>query len=213
MYNYEVTPPTDVWEAIAIKLDADEATFIPITKKRNNTFYYIAAASVILILFSLFFFKNQSSKPVNDQLVTELQTNNTKKDTVMNTTVIMTVPVEERISEKDRGANSPATNKYKRADNQTQNKKTQKPDPTDNIVVAGNTPMPRYITIEGPQGKPVKVSAKMASLIDSSGSNVTSKPIWNKKINEWREIMKVNTLGPTTGNFLDIVELTKALKD
>ncbi|MEJ7673249.1 MAG: hypothetical protein WKF59_11165 [Chitinophagaceae bacterium] len=27
------------------------------------------------------------------------------------------------------------------------------------------------------------------------------------------EIMKVNTLAPTPGNFLDIVELTKTLKD
>ena len=59
----------------------------------------------------------------------------------------------------------------------------------------------RYITIEGPQGQPVKVSSKMATLIDSSETKVSSKPVWNKKINEWREIMKSNTLAPTPGNF------------
>ena len=37
--------------------------------------------------------------------------------------------------------------------------------------------------------------------------------MWNKKINEWKEIMKTNTLAPTPGNFLDIVELTKSLRD
>ena len=53
----------------------------------------------------------------------------------------------------------------------------------------------------------------MATLIDSTETKIATKPLWNKKINEGREIMKVNTLAPTPGNFLDIIELTKTLKD
>ncbi len=49
--------------------------------------------------------------------------------------------------------------------------------------------------------------------MDSSDQKKSTKPTWNKKINEWREIMKGNTLAPTPGNFLDIIELTKSLKD
>ena len=42
---------------------------------------------------------------------------------------------------------------------------------------------------------------------------IPKEPLRNKKINEWKEIMKANTLAPTPGNFLDIIELTKSLKD
>ena len=49
--------------------------------------------------------------------------------------------------------------------------------------------------------------------MDSSNESSPSKPIWNKKISDWKEIMKANTLSPTPGNFLDIIELTKTVKD
>ncbi len=216
MYNYETTPPEGVWKAIAAELDRNEVKVIPMVKTRNNTFYYIAAASVIIILFCLIFFTNRSSKSANEQLVTSSSNDKTQSDTEVNNNVIMTVPIEEKTILKNNTDTDEllAQNKLQKSGpNQKQNKKViKKTDSTDNNLILSNTTS-RYITIEGPQGQPVKVSSKMATLIDSSETKVSSKPVWNKKINEWREIMKSNTLTPTPGNFLDIVELTKTLKD
>ncbi len=216
MYNYETTPPEGVWKAIAAELDRNEVKVIPMVKTRNNTFYYIAAASVIIILFCLIFFTNRSSKSANKQLVTSSSNDKTQSDTEVNNNVIMTVPIEEKTILKNNTDTDEllAQNKLQKSGpNQKQNKEViKKTDSTDNNLILSNTTS-RYITIEGPQGQPVKVSSKMATLIDSSETKVSSKPVWNKKINEWREIMKSNTLTPTPGNFLDIVELTKTLKD
>jgi len=216
MYNYETIPPEGVWKAIAAELDRNEVKVIPMVKTRNNTFYYIAAASVIIILFCLIFFTNRSSKSANEQLVTSSSNDKTQSDTEVNNNVIMTVPIEEKTILKNNTDTDEllAQNKLQKSGpNQKQNKEViKKTDSTDNNLILSNTTS-RYITIEGPQGQPVKVSSKMATLIDSSETKVSSKPVWNKKINEWREIMKSNTLTPTPGNFLDIVELTKTLKD
>ena len=216
MYNYETTPPEGVWKAIAAELDRNEVKVIPMVKTRNNTFYYIAAASVIIILFCLIFFTNRSSKSANEQLVTSSSNDKIQSDTEVNNNAIMTVPIEEKTILKNNTDTDEllAQNKLQKSGpNQKQNKEViKKTDSTDNNLILSNTTS-RYITIEGPQGQPVKVSSKMATLIDSSETKVSSKPVWNKKINEWREIMKSNTLTPTPGNFLDIVELTKTLKD
>ena len=216
MYNYETTPPEGVWKAIAAELDRNEVKVIPMVKTRNNTFYYIAAASVAIILFCLIFFTNRPSKSANEQLITSSSNDKTQSDTEVNNNVIMTVPIEEKTILKNNTDTDEllAQNKLQKSGpNQKQNKEViKKTDSTDNNLIASNTTS-RYITIEGPQGQPVKVSSKMATLIDSSETKVSSKPVWNKKINEWREIMKSNTLAPTPGNFLDIVELTKTLKD
>lgn len=205
MYNYETTPPEGVWNAIATELEKQEAKVIPIIKKRNYRFYYVAAASAALIIFCLVFFTNRYSKTPG-QLVTS---DKTEIDTGTNNNVMMTVPVEEKIKERRNGELS--TQKTQKVGPKDSRYKYVKPEDSTGDLLANNTP--RYITIEGPQGQPVKISSKMATLIDSSETKISSKPIWHKKIDEWREIMKVNTLAPTPGNFLDIVELTKTLKD
>ena len=206
MYNYEITPPEGVWEGIAAELEKSEAKVIPLSRKKSNTLYYVAAASVIIVLFCVFFFMNRSTKS-DEQLTTSID--KTQKDTAVNNTLIMTVPTEEKTTVKN---NEGSQTKNKVQKNRADKKQAEDViKDTDSNLLASNAP--RYITIEGPQGQPVKISSKMALLIDSSETKVSSKPIWHKKINEWREIMKGNTLAPTPGNFLDIVELTKSLKD
>lgn len=208
MYNYESTPPEGVWEAIAMELDRNEAKVIPLNKKKNYTYYYIAAASVAVIIFSLIFFMNKSSSP-DENLFTS---NDNPGDTVIDN-LIMTVPVDEKTTARinDTAVLLTQNKSPKGGPNQKETNDIKGNDPTDSHLIANNTP--RYIIIEGPQGQPVKISSKMATLIDSSETRIATKPIWNKKINEWREIMKSNTLAPTPGNFLDIIELTKSLKD
>ena len=214
LYNYEVTPPEGVWSAIAAELDREGTKVIPLSRKKSNTIYYVAAASVAVILLAVIFFK-RPEKPAAGQLVTA--PDKTKVDSgVNNTHTIISVPVEEKIvakNDKKSEQEDVAENRVpKNGSTPGENHKTiKKHESAGDDLIAGNTS--RYITIEGPQGQPVKVSSKMAMLIDSSDQRTPPKPIWNKKINEWREIMKGNTLAPTPGNFLDIIELTKTLKD
>ena len=70
----------------------------------------------------------------------------------------------------------------------------------------------KYITITGPQGQCVKISSKAAKLIVSSDNQNPPKPVWSAKVNKWKDIMESNVFAPATANFLDIVELTHALK-
>ncbi|MEO5783373.1 MAG: hypothetical protein ABIQ07_08890 [Ginsengibacter sp.] len=209
IYNYETPPPDGVWNAIAAELDRNEAKVIPMVKKKSRIFYYLAAASVAGIIFCVIFFTNRSSKSADEQLTTSTASDKTQSDTGVKTNAIITVPIEEKITAKNKDL--PAKHTIEKDNtNQKQNEGIKKETNNDEMI-ASNTS--KYITVEGPQGQLVKINSKMATLIDSSETKISSKPIWNKKINEWREIMKANTLAPTPGNFLDIVELTKSLKD
>ena len=209
MYNYETPPPDGVWESIAAELDTNEARVIPMGKKKNKIFYFAAAAaSVAIIIFCVIFFTNRSATS-NEHLTSSTQI---KNDSVAKNNVIITVPTDERVTVKK---NTEVKHKIQKEvqdqNQQDQNTATKNTDNVDKDALASNTST--YITVEGPQGQPVKINSKMATLIDSTESKPSSKPIWNKKINEWREIMKANTLAPTPGNFLDIIELTKSVKD
>jgi len=208
LYNYEATPPPGVWDAIASELDSEKAKVVPLPGKNNKRYYYIAAASIAVILFSVIFFNIRSN--TKDDFIYSKQNNS---DTTSNNTALLTVPQQEENLTKNTDTISVVTdNKLRKGGpNQKISKPTTALEKQDDNNLATNSD--RYMTIEGPEGQPVKVSSKMATLIDSSETKTSSKPIWNKKVNEWKEIMKGNTLAPTPGNFLDIVELTKSLKD
>lgn len=217
MYNYETTPPAGVWEAIVSQLESNEAKVIPLTMKSSKRFYYLAAASVAIIIFCFIFFAQHSGKSQKEGFVLSPDTKNINRGadtatTTKNDKPVISVPAEEKITERKKSneqvivKNAPLKGKL------NDKAKNENPETSDGKSLANNNDS-RYITIEGIEGKPVKVSTKMASLIDSSDEKMPPKPSWNKKINEWREIMKGNTLAPTPGNFLDIIELTKTLKD
>lgn len=239
MYNYETTPPLGVWEAIASQLDGNEAKVIPLTRKSNNRFYYMAAASVAVIVLAIVFFTHRTSRSDTESFFsssadkqTNQPLNNNGIDTTVkakNDNVVITVPDEENKVQNDSneeeltakntlpvkgGPHEKIKNDVVRNSDSAEKPSDTKSTETkpSNKVVVGNTAS-TFITIEGPQGQPLKVSSKLATLIDSSDNKVPPKPSWNRKINEWREIMKGNTLAPTPGNFLDIIELTKTLKD
>ena len=64
----------------------------------------------------------------------------------------------------------------------------------------------KYITIAGPEGQPVKISPKVATLIESADDAYPPKAVWSKKIEKWKQIMLTSTLSPTSTNLLDIVQ-------
>jgi hypothetical protein len=71
----------------------------------------------------------------------------------------------------------------------------------------------KYITIAGPEGQPVRISPKVATLIESADNEYPPKAVWNKKIEQWKKIMLTSTLSPTSTNLLDIVQASPSTID
>lgn len=63
----------------------------------------------------------------------------------------------------------------------------------------------KYITIEGPNGDPVRISPKAATLIVSADSEFPPKPVWNNKIKKWQRKMLTNNVAPTPTNLMEIL--------
>lgn len=203
IYNYEVPPPAGVWEAIADELDNSQTKVIPIYKKNNKILYLsLAAASVAIIVFSVIFFS-----PF-DKNADKINLTNIINDTTQNKNeaVLMTVPVDETKNiVKDKKELLIAKN------NTGTNRNVLEKDPVEKTITQPEDDFSKstYITVASPEGNSIKLSEKAATLLDTS----EAKPVWNKKVKQWKEIMKGNTLAPTPGNFLDIMELTRSLKD
>jgi uncharacterized membrane protein YraQ (UPF0718 family) len=93
---------------------------------------------------------------------------------------------------------------------------------TKQATAAINNDSEKYITVAGPNGEAVKVSSKMSGLtayiaddknetaIDATNSD---KSFWQSKFKEWREKMSQNSITPSLTNFMDIVELSKIVKE
>ena len=65
----------------------------------------------------------------------------------------------------------------------------------------------KYLTVANPEGQPVKISPKVATLIISADHGFPPKPVWNKKISKWQKIMLSSTVLPTSANLIDLVKL------
>ncbi len=204
IYNYEVTPPAGAWEAIANELDNSETKVIPINKRNNKILYLsLAAASVAIIIFSVIFFSPfPFDRNTNKNTLTNIINDSPQNK---NEAVLMTVPVEEKKIVEDKKEPLLANNDNGKKNNGVGKNRVEKinTQPEDDYIKS------TYITVAGPEGNSIKLSEKAATLLDTS----EAKPVWNKKVKQWKEMMKGNTLAPTPGNFLDIMELTRSLKD
>lgn len=190
LYNYKAEPPAEIWDNINAELDShsQKVLSIPGLRKRSKFIFYglTAAASLIIIFLSSVLFnkqeKNQQVKP--SASATELHRDNvvSKKVKDSNNKIL-----EEIIkSSKDKNL---LVQQY------------------ENI----SSKVKKYITIAGPEGQPVKISPKVATLIVSADNEYPPKPVWNKKIDKWKQIMLSSTLSPFTTNLLDIVQLSSSI--
>ena len=185
MYNYEVTPPSEAWQVIATALE-DKATNSR-SRKRSKVFYLSlgAAAAVTIFIFGLIFWNVNSGRKANPTDTAKTNANRMGYDDKI------TVPKssDEILTNKSDASESVALK---------------------DVPFETNTK--KYITITSPQGECVKISSKAAMLIVSSDNQNPPKPVWSAKVNKWKDIMETNILSPTTANFLDIIELTHALR-
>ena len=190
LFNYEPEPPAEIWQNITAELDSNSQKIlsIPGLRKKSKFIFYglTAAASLIIIFISSLLFnkqeKNQQAKP--SVSITELHLDNvvSKKVKDSNNKIL-----EDIIkSSKDKNL---IVQRYE--------------NPLLNVK--------KYIVIAGPEGQPVKISPKVATLIESADNEYPPKPVWNKKIDKWKQIMLSSTLSPFATNLLDIVQLSSSI--
>ena len=232
MYEYETIPPQGVWESIANALDnenTDELEPPALTEKKTNKFKYftMAAAAAVIVAVCFLVFRKSSVITSNELASNDSSTNNININPAERKILslrkkhdaILRVPegddslqnndellLAKNTTTTDIGPAEKAADENNRADDKTKGSDSKKQD-------VKSSSSHTYITIAGPQGQPIKVSSKIASILSPSEEKSTSTIKWNKKLIEWKIAMQSNTVAATPGNFLDIVELTNTLTD
>lgn len=188
LYNYNVTPPEEIWDNISSELNSSSTKFVPTIglRRRSRFIFYAAtaAASLIIIFISSLIF-NKTGKNSESSLSESQQINtdqNLKDSLYLNNKTL------EAIIKSTKDKNLLAKN-------------------NDNPLLKDK----KYITIKGPEGQPVKISSKAATLIVSADNEFPPKPVWSKKIEKWKQIMLSSTFSPTSTSLLDIAHFTSGL--
>ncbi len=186
LYNYEAKPPAEIWDNITTELDSKERKVLPITsyRKRSKFIFYglTAAASLLIIFISSIFFNKTGENSESKQTASGLENITSQK---IKDSLILNNKILEAIIKSSKDTNLLASN-YNNSSAKTK----------------------KYLTIAGPEGQPVKISPKVATLIESADNEYPPKAVWKKKIDKWKQVMLSSTLSPTSTNLLDITQLT-----
>ena len=189
LYNYESQPPKEVWQNIIAELEENDpktVSMVGLRRRSKFIFYGITAAASLIVIFLISIFFNTSQKNLNTASNGANQFQNLSSKQIQDSLNLNNKILKEIInSAKDK--NLMALN-YETS--------------------SGNGK--KYLTIAGPECQPVKISPKVATLIESTDNEYPPKPVWNKKIEKWKQIMLSSTLSPTSTNLLDIVQLSSA---
>lgn len=183
LYDYEPIPPENIWDKIVTELDRSENKVVQIPVFRRKSKFIFYGLTAAASLLIIFISSLFFEKNKNDN--NQVSSVSFKGDSAAN---------------KDL--------------HDSLNNKTLKSiidSPKGNNVAQSNEK--KYITIAGPEGQPVKISSKVATLIVSADYDYPPRPVWDKKIKKWKEIMLSSTISPTATNLLDIVQLSSMRGD
>ena len=191
LYNHEATPPPEIWDNISAELDSKSSKLFPMPGLRRRSkfiFYGLTAAASLIIIFVSSVLFNKSGENINPKTsLQSSQSDNLAAQKVKDSLNLNNKTLEAIIkSSKDK--NLLAKN-YENSSSKVK----------------------KYITIEGPEGQPVKISSKVATLIESADNEYPPKPVWNKKIEKWKQIMLNSTLSLTSTSLLDIAQLSASI--
>ncbi|HET7115796.1 MAG TPA: hypothetical protein VFI29_04870 [Hanamia sp.] len=182
LYNFETPPPHEIWDHIEDELNNEKVIKIHGYRKNKFLFYGATAAASIIIIFlgSVIFKKNSHSIKSNVSVEKENQLIAQKIKDSMNLNQQILKSIINNPEEK------------KEIISNTSNLDQE---PT------------KYLTVAGPEGQPVKISPKVATLIISADNEYPPKPVWKEEIKKWQKIMLGITVSPTSANFLSLVQL------
>jgi len=183
LYNHETPPPGEIWDHIIEDLNNERVIKMHGYRKNKFLFYGVTAAASLLIIFlgSVFLKKNANSilnSKKAEQRENQLTAQKQNDSTSLNQQILKSI-INNPIEKKDILAENPDQNNYTK----------------------------KYITIAGPEGQPVKISPKVATLIISADNEYPPKPIWSNEIRKWQKIMLNSTISTTSANFISVVQL------
>lgn len=183
LYNYETPPPEEIWDHIEDELNNEKVIKMHGYRKNKFLFYgTTAAASIIIIFLGSVFLKKNSHSVLS-----------TKKS-VEKESQLITLKIKDSMNLNQQILKSIINNPKERSE----------------IISEHSNPdlVPtRYLTVAGPEGQPVKISPKVATLIISANNEYPPKPVWNEEIKKWQKIMLGITVSPTSSNFLSLMQL------
>lgn len=173
LYHFEETPPSEVWEKLAGKINGGKIVNIRTRTRTKRAALITAAAAVIVLLLVNFIFLQRPGHSDTDAPATALS----QPDSIDKNNELLEQIINAPENKKMIASNHMLAEGFK-----------------------------KYFTIEGPEGEPVKISPKVATLIVSADSEYPPKPVWDKKISEWQHIMLTNNIAPTSANLIEIIQ-------
>jgi hypothetical protein len=181
LYNYEAPPPEEIWNRISEEMQNEKVIKIQGYRKSKFVFYASAAAiSLAIIFLGSLFFKNNKSINSTPNISTKKKTISPEK---MKDSILLNQKILEAIIHNPKEKKEIVSNNLKEA----------------------NIPT-KYITVAGPEGKPVKISPKVATLIVYADKGFPPRPVWSNKICKWQQIMLSSTISPTSAGLADLVQ-------
>ncbi len=181
LYNYEIPPPEAIWNSISEGMQSEKVINISDHKKSKLVFYAVAAAiSLVIIFLGSLFFKNEKAFNTNKNVATRENTISPQK---MKDSMFLNQKILESIIHNPKEKKEIVSNDLRETNIHT-----------------------KYLTIEGPNGKPVKISPKVATLIVYADKEFPPRPVWSDKICKWQQIMLSSTISPTSAGLADLVQ-------
>ena len=183
LYNFETPPPSQIWQHISQDLQNEKAVGIPGNIKSKNIYYLaVAAASLVIIFIGSTIFKSYQKDLHQTAKVSEAGKPVSAEK--MKDSIILNQKILESIIHSPKEKQAIVSNDLKAT----------------NISK-------KYITIAGPEGQPVRISPKVATLIISADNEFPPKPTWSKKIDRWQKIMLSTTFSSTSAGLADLIQL------
>ena len=190
LYSYEAEPPSEIWQNIASELNGGDYKIISakgFRKRSDLVFYGLTAAASLIFIFIVSIFFNTSKTDLSSTSDALNQSQNLVPKQIQDSLNLNNKILKEIInSTKDKdllALNYENSSRYGK----------------------------KYLTVAGPECQPVKISPKVATLIESTDNEYPPKPVWNKKIEKWQQIMLGSTLSPTSTNLLDMVQVSSSV--
>lgn len=178
LYNYEAAPPEQLWDDIVEQIQNEKVIDLRLNPRPRLLFYSAtAAASIIIVLFASLFIKHHEENNRTDQQKAALLAQKNSDSIRLNHQLLEAI------------IHNPQEKK---------------------AIISGSSAevtKKKYLTIAGPEGQPVKISPKVATLILYADNEFPPRPIWSNKICKWQEIMLSSTVSPTSANLVDLIQM------
>jgi hypothetical protein len=251
LYNYNQDAPTAAWPLIVENLQKEETRVISINsinkQPRIKIYWKVAAAAVLLTGTVLWLTRTPDTKgleisqsketlPKSQPIVSSSQDTMTASTGLKNKEGL-TATVQnaaEKINAKTPvKINTNPQQSYvlaQQPDELAYNPALAKANKL--VAVNGETPQDidlvntpnSYITITGPDGQSIRVSAKFSNLIKYLNNTdkdaqetldiiIKESAQWRATFANWREKMTNNIMAPSLTNFMDIIELSNVVED